>query len=62
MVSAAEVETCGIFNNRKTDIGIKPDLIILEHKKPATPLKMDNSITEGFVNLGMKTKRSKHGI
>ena len=38
---------------------MKPDLITLDHKKPATPLKTDNSTTEGFVNSGMRPKRSK---
>ena len=40
--SSEEVETCGTFNNLKTAIGIKPDLITLEHNQPATPLKTDN--------------------
>ena len=31
----------------------------MEHKQTATPLKMDNSATEGFVKSGMKPKRSK---
>ena len=34
-------------------------LIKLNHKQPATPLIMENSITEGFVNLATKPKRSK---
>ena len=50
---------CGTFNNRKTAIGTKPALIALDHEQPATPLKTDNSTTEGFVNLEMKPKRSK---
>ena len=59
MSSAAEAETCGIFNNRKTDIVMWPALITLDHEQPATPPKMDNSTTEGFVNSGMKPEHSK---
>ena len=55
--SAAEAETCGKFNNRKIDIGMRPDLIASDHKKPAAPLKTDNSTTEGFANSGMKPER-----
>ena len=59
MSSAEESETCGTFNNRKTSIGMRPALISLDHKQPEAPLKTENSTTEGFVNLGMKSKRSK---
>ena len=38
---------------------MRPDLIALDHKQPLAPLKTDNSTTEGFVNSGMKPKRSK---
>ena len=34
-------------------------LIILDHKQPPTPLKMDNYMTEGSVNSDMKPKHSK---
>ena len=57
--SEAEAETCGIFDNGKTGIGMRPNLIALDHKQPETPLKMENSATEGFLNSGMKPKRSK---
>ena len=56
----SEAETCGTFNNGKTVIYMRQDLITLDHKKPATPLKTDNSTTEGFVNSGMKPKHSKN--
>ena len=59
MSSSVEAETHGTFNNGKTAIGMKPALIPLDHKKPVTPLKTDNSTTEGFVNSGIKPKRSK---
>ena len=57
--SISEAETCGNFNNRKTYIFMWPALITLEHKQPATHLITENYTTEGFVNLGMKTKSSK---
>ena len=57
--SAAEAELCGTSNNGKKAIGMKPYLIILDHKQPVTPLKTDNYTTERFVNSGMKPKRSK---
>ena len=57
--STAEDEKCGTFNNGKKYINMQPALITLYHKQPATPLKTDNSTTEGFVNSGMNPKRSK---
>ena len=56
---AIEAKTCGTFKNLKAAIGMIPNLITLDHEQPAIPLKTDNSKTEGFVNLGMKPKRSK---
>ena len=56
---ADEAKTRGAFNNGKTAIGMQPSLITLDHKQPETLLKMDSYTTEGFVNLGMKPKRSK---
>ena len=56
--SAAEAETCDTFNNRKTYIDMRPALIALDHKQPATPLETDNSTTEGFLNSGIKPKSS----
>ena len=38
---------------------MKTSLISLDHKQPATHLKMDNYTTEGFLNLGMKPNCSK---
>ena len=59
MSSEYEAETCDTLNNRKTAIGMRPALIALDHEQLETPLKTDNSTIEGFVNLGMKPKRSK---
>ena len=41
---------------------MRPALIALDQKQPEKSLKTENSNTEGFVNYGMKTKRSKYGI
>ena len=38
---------------------MQPALISFDQKQPVKPLKIDNSITEGFVNLGMKPKDSR---
>ena len=57
--SAAESEICGTLNNGKTDIVMRPALITLDQKQPATTLKTDNQTTEIFVKSGMKPKRSK---
>ena len=45
---AEEAQICGTFNNGKTTIDMQPDLITLDYKQPATPLKTDNSTTEVF--------------
>ena len=60
--SAVESETRVTFNNGKTAISMQPDLIALDHKQPETPLKTDSYTTEGFVNSGMKPKRSEYRI
>ena len=51
--STAKTETCGTFNNGKTTISMRTDLISLEHKQPSTHLKNDNYTTEGFVKSGI---------
>ena len=38
---------------------MQPALIVLDHKQPATLLNTDSFPTEGFVDSGMKQKRSK---
>ena len=59
LFSADEAKTGDTFNNGKTATGMRPYPITLDHEQPATPLKTDNYTTEGFVNLGMKPKRTK---
>ena len=55
--SAAEAETTGTFCNAKYGVAILSSLICLGHKQPPTPLKTDNSTTDGFVNYIMKPKK-----
>ena len=57
--SAAEAETTGTFCNAKEGVAILPSLIGLGHKQPPTPLKIDNSITDVFVNSSMRPSKSK---
>ena len=57
--SAAEAETTGTFCNAKEGVAILPSLIGIGHKQPPTPLKTENSTTDGFVNSSMKPKKSK---
>ena len=59
--SAAEAETTGTFCNYKEGVAILPSLISISHKQPHTPLKTDNSTTDGFVNSSMKPKIPRHG-
>ena len=56
---SGEDKTCGTFNSIKTAIDMQPFLTVLYHKQPVTLLKINNSTTELFVNLGMKPKHSK---
>ena len=51
----AESETYGTFNNRKTDIGMQPAWIKLDHGQPATPQFYDRRICK----LGDETKTFK---
>ena len=45
--------------NAKECVAILPSLLVLGHKQPPTPLKIDNSTTDVFVNSSMKPKKSK---
>ena len=47
------------FQQWKNAIIMRPNLISLYHKQSDTPLKTENSTTEGFVNSGIKPKHSK---
>ena len=57
--SAAEAETSATFHNAQQAIHIRQILHHLGHKQPPTPLKVDNSTTNGFVHNNINQKRSK---
>ena len=59
VTSETEAETSGTFNNAKDGVGIQTSLFVLGHKQPPNPCKTENSTTTGFVDSGMKPKRSK---
>ena len=57
--SAAEAETGALFHNAQTAIPIRRLLIALGHPQPPTPIKIDNSTTNGFVHNNIHMKKSK---
>ena len=57
--SAAEAETSALFHNAQTTIPIRRLLIELGHPQPPTPIKIDNSTTNGFVHNNIHLKKSK---
>lgn len=57
--SSAEAETAAVFHNAQTAVPIRRILISLGHPQPATPLKTDNSTTEGFVKNNIDVPRAK---
>ena len=44
--SSEESKIYGTFNNRKIAINMQPALTVLDHKKPATTPKTENSTTQ----------------
>ena len=59
VASAAEAETCGLFQNAQLVVFIRRCLIALGHPQPPTPIKTDNSTSAAFVNHKMRQRRSK---
>ena len=59
VTSTAEAETAGLFYNCQTAVHIRNMLTALDHLRPATPTKTDNSTASDFVNDALKKKRSK---
>ena len=57
--SAAEAETGGLFINGQETINIRRILQAINHPQQPTPLKTDNSTSEGFVHKNIRLKRSK---
>ena len=57
--SSAESEKAGVFVNAQQALFIRHALMALNHPQSSTPLKTENSTTNGFVNNKMQQKRSK---
>ena len=59
VTSAAEAETGGLFLNAQEIISLRYILTALGHPQPPTPLKTDNSTTNGYVHNNIKIKKAK---
>ena len=59
MASAAESEIGGLFMNSQEAVPEMTTLIELGHPQPPTPLKTDNSTSDGILNGTVKQKLSK---
>ena len=59
MSSATESEIRSKLLNGQEAVPICTTLAELGYPQPATPTRVDNSTTEGFVNITIKQKRSK---
>ena len=57
--SAAEDENAGIFHNAQTAIPLRTFLQALTHPQPPTPVKTDNSTSDGFIHDNIHMKKSK---
>ena len=57
--AASEAELAGLFHNGKEACPIRTCLTELGHPQPPTPIKTDNTTTEGLANDTVKQKRSK---
>jgi hypothetical protein len=59
VASAEESEVRACFQNAQNGEQLRVTLTELDHQKPATPLRMDNSTLFGIINETLKQKRSK---
>ena len=59
VASAAEAETAGVFHNAQTAVPLRIILQALGHPQPPTPIKTDNSTTNGFIHNNIHLKKSK---
>ena len=59
VTSAAEAEISALFHNAKTAIPLRRLLIALGHPQPPTPIKVDNTTANAFVQNNITQKRSK---
>ena len=57
MASAAEAEVGGLFMKYQESVTERKTLIEPGHPHPPTPLKTDNSTTDGILNGTVKKKR-----
>ena len=57
--SAAEAEMAGVHHNAQTAILIWLFLEVLQYLQPPTPIKTDNSTTNGFIDNNIHQRRSK---
>eukprot|EP00957_Ditylum_brightwellii_P069042 5241030-Ditylum_brightwellii.AAC.1 len=51
MASASEAELGGLFEKAKEAVSLCTLLTELGHQQPATPIQVDNSTTEGIIEL-----------
>ena len=56
VTSVAEAEISALFHNAKTAIPIRRLLIALGHPQPPTPIKVDNSTANSFVNDNISSR------
>ena len=59
MASAAEAEVGGLFHNGQTAVPLRIALHELDFTQPPTPIKTDNSVSEGIVTATVRQKSSK---
>ena len=59
VASAAETEIGGLFHNGQTAVPLRITLHELGFTQPPTPIKTDNSVSEGIVTATVRQKRSK---
>ena len=59
MASATEAEIGALFLNGQEAAGLRTCLEAMGYPQPATPMKTDNSTTDGIINNTMKQRRSK---
>lgn len=60
--SSAEAETTGVFFNAQNALPTQTNLIALNHPQPPTPIKTDNSSTNGFIHNNIHQKSLNPGI
>lgn len=56
VASYEEAEVAGIFHNAQTALSICTILEDLGHPQPPTPIKINNSMTHGFINDNINQK------